>query len=88
MAKANNKYTNMLKIAHGEDESGADAVAVKERGRPLKGKRSDPAYESTTILMLASIKEEVARIYPGRKRPDLSSVVEEAMLDWIKKMGR
>lgn len=85
MPKANNKYTNMLRIAHGEDELDGDSIAVKERGRPARGKRSDPAYESTTILMRTSIKDEVARRFPGRKGPDLSSIVEEAMLDWLKK---
>jgi hypothetical protein len=87
MPRPKNKYTDMLKIAQGESETSNNDVAVRERGRPMKGKRSDPAYESTTILMRASIKEEVARLFPGRKRPDLSTIVEEAMLDWIKKQS-
>ena len=85
MAKAPSKYLAMLKTARGEDDSENNAVAVKGRGRPTTGKRSNPAYETTTILMLGSIKEEVAHLFPGRKKPDLSSIVEEAMFDWIKK---
>lgn len=55
------------------------------RGRPATGKRSDPDYESTTILLRKTTKTSAARLLLGNKEQDLSDVLETLLADWVRK---
>ena len=56
-----------------------------ERGRPATGKRSDPAYESTTVFLRKATKLGAARLLLDDKEQDLSDVLETLLADWVRK---
>jgi hypothetical protein len=84
MARPTNRYKTMIKTARGEQEDGGEAVAVKKLGRPVKGKSSDPAYESTTIYLEKDLKHRAGRIlYENKEHGGLSDVMNELLRGWV-----
>ena len=89
MARPNNRFRTMIQTARGEQEEGGDAVAVKKLGRPVKGKSSNPDFESTTIYLRKDVKHRAVRILfeekdRGQDR-GLSDVLEELLEEWVDK---
>jgi hypothetical protein len=74
-----NKFAEMVKIAR---ESEDDVVAVRDRGRPAGGKRSNPDYVTTTIFLRKDTKKKAATILLNREE-DLSSVLERLLSQWV-----
>jgi hypothetical protein len=60
-------------------------VAKSGRGRPATGKRSDPAYESTTVFLRRETKLAAGRLLFGDKHQDLSDVLEKLLSGWVSK---
>ena len=87
MARPNNRFRTMIKTARGEQQEGGDAVAVKKLGRPVKGKSSNPDFESTTIYLRKDVKHRAARILFEEKEHGqdrgLSDVLEELLEEWV-----
>ena len=80
MARSN-KFAEMVKIAR-ENEGEEESVAVRERGRPAGGKRSNPDYVTTTIFLRKDTKKKAATILLNREE-DLSSVLEQLLSQWV-----
>ena len=56
---------------------------VKGRGRPA-GKRSNPDYEPTTVLLRKQTKKRASRLLEDTdSEHDLSELIESLLLDWI-----
>ena len=62
-----NKFAEMVKIAR-ENEGEEESVAVRDRGRPAGGKRSNPDYVTTTIFLRKDTKKKAATILLNRER--------------------
>ena len=75
-----NKFAEMVKIAR-ENEGEEESVAVRDRGRPAGGKRSNPDYVTTTIFLRKDTKK-AATILLNREE-DLSSVLERLLSQWV-----
>jgi hypothetical protein len=57
----------------------------KGRGRPA-GKRSNPSYEPTTLLLRKETKKKASRLLEDiGNRQDLSDLTEELLSAWIEK---
>jgi hypothetical protein len=74
-----NKFAEMVKIAR---ESEDEVVAVRDRGRPAGGKRSNPDYVTTTIFLRKDTKKKAATILLNREE-DLSSLLERLLSQWV-----
>lgn len=57
----------------------------KPFGRPPTGKRSNPDYEPTTVILRRETKIAAARILVGNKQKDLSDVMESLLAGWVRK---
>jgi hypothetical protein len=65
----------------------APEAMVRSRGRPA-GKRSDPAYEPTTLLLRKSTKKAAFRLLEDTDSPhDLSDLTEQLLAEWIAKQS-
>jgi hypothetical protein len=60
-------------------------VVRNGRGRPATGKRSDPAFESTTVFLRRDTKNAAARLLVGEKGQDLSEVLEKLLSGWVRR---
>jgi hypothetical protein len=69
----------MVKIAR---ESEDEVVAIRDRGRPAGGKRSNPDFVTTTIFLRKDTKKRAATILLNREE-DLSSVLERLLSQWV-----
>ena len=59
-----------------------NAIAVRGRGRPA-GKRSDPEFKPTTLILRETTTETTRRNLKDRKTGlDLSELVEKLLSDW------
>jgi hypothetical protein len=59
------------------------AEPVRGKGRP-PGKRSDPDYQPTTVLLRHQTKEMANRLLEdGSTRQDLSELIEQLLTKWI-----
>jgi len=74
-----NKFAEMVKIAR---ESEDEVVAIRDRGRPAGGKRSNPDFVTTTIFLRKDTKKRAATILLNREE-DLSSVLERLLSQWV-----
>ena len=64
----------------------AQAPLVRGRGRP-PGKRSDPDFKPTTLLLREETKKQATRkLEDGDTDQDLSELVEQLLADWIKRL--
>ena len=58
---------------------------VRGRGRP-PGKRSDPDYQPTTVLLRKHTKKTAARLLEDiNSGQDLSDLIEQLLGEWIQK---
>jgi hypothetical protein len=62
-------------------------TAAKGRGRPA-GKRSDPDFKPTTLLLREKTKRTAMRLLEDNGRgQDLSELVEQLLAQWNKRQG-
>jgi hypothetical protein len=54
-------------------------------GGPLTGKRSNPDYEPTTVILRRETKNAAAKILVGNKEKDLSDILESLLAGWVRK---
>jgi hypothetical protein len=60
---------------------------VRGRGRP-PGKRSDPDYQPTTVLIRKQTKKTAARLLEDiDSGQDLSDLIEQLLTEWIQKQS-
>lgn len=60
-----------------------EAIEAKGRGRPA-GKRSNPSYEPTTLLLRKETKKKASRLLEDiGNRQDLSDLTEQLLSNWI-----
>jgi hypothetical protein len=65
------------------NETSAAPAAVKGRGRPA-GKRSNPDYEPTTVLLRKQTKRKASRLLEDTESADdLSDLIERLLHGWI-----
>ena len=76
-----NKFAQMVRVAR-ENEGEEESIAVRDRGRPPGGKRSNPDYVTTTIFLRKDTKKRAATILLNREE-DLSSVLERLLSQWV-----
>jgi hypothetical protein len=64
------------------------AEPVRGKGRP-PGKRSDPDYQPTTVLLRHQTKKMANRLLEdGNTGQDLSELIEQLLLEWIQQSLR
>jgi hypothetical protein len=62
-----------------------EAPVVRGRGRP-PGKRSDPDYQPTTVLLRQQTKKMANRLLEdGSTGQDLSELIEQLLTEWIQR---
>ena len=60
---------------------------VRGRGRP-PGKRSDPDYQPTTVLLRKHTKKTASRLLEDTNASqDLSDLIEQLLTEWIQKQS-
>ena len=60
---------------------------LRGRGRP-PGKRSDPDYQPTTVLLRKHTKKTATRLLEDTNAaPDLSELIEQLLTEWIQKQS-
>jgi hypothetical protein len=60
---------------------------ARGRGRP-PGKRSDPDYQPTTVLLRKRTKKTAARLLEDTNAAqDLSDLIEQLLTEWIQKQS-
>jgi hypothetical protein len=60
---------------------------MRGKGRP-PGKRSDPDYQPTTVLLRHQTKKMANRLLEdGSTRQDLSELIEQLLTDWIQQQS-
>ena len=58
---------------------------VRGRGRP-PGKRSDPDYQPTTVLLRKHTKKTATRLLEDtNSAQDLSDLIEQLLIEWIQR---
>jgi hypothetical protein len=92
MSEEQSKYSGVLaKLKHrsAEEQSTAPSAPplgtepVRGRGRP-PGKRSDPDYQPTTVLLRKRTKKTAARLLEDTNATqDLSDLIEQLLTEWI-----
>ena len=85
MARPNNRFRTMIKTARGEQDDDGNNTSVKKLGRPVKGKSSNPDYESTTIYLRKDVKHRAGRILFEDKDRGLSDVLDALLEEWVEK---
>jgi hypothetical protein len=64
------------------------AEPVRGKGRP-PGKRSDPDYQPTTVLLRQQTKKMANRLLEdGNTGQDLSELIEQLLMEWIQQSLR
>jgi hypothetical protein len=62
-----------------------ESEPVRGRGRP-PGKRSDPDYQPTTVLLRKQTKKTATRLVEDTNAAhDLSDLIEQLLTEWIQK---
>jgi len=85
LAKLKQRPTEEQSIAHPAPSMGNEPV--RGRGRP-PGKRSDPDYQPTTILIRKQTKKIAARMLEDTNSgQDLSDLIEQLLGEWIQKQS-
>jgi hypothetical protein len=60
---------------------------MRGKGRP-PGKRSDPDYQPTTVLLRQQTKKMANRLLEdGSTRQDLSDLIEQLLTEWIRQQS-
>jgi hypothetical protein len=96
MAEEQSKFTGVLaklKQRPGEEQSIAPPSSpegnepIRRRGRP-PGKRSDPEYQPTTVLIRKQTKKTAVRLLEDTNAgQDLSDLIEQLLGEWIQKQS-
>ena len=61
---------------------------VRGKGRP-PGKRSDPDYQATTVLLRQQTKKMANRLLEdGSTGQDLSELIEQLLTEWIEEQSK
>jgi hypothetical protein len=94
MSEEQSKFTGVLaklkqRPADGQPIAPPDAPVgnepVRGRGRP-PGKRSDPDYQPTTVLLRKQTKKTATRLLEDLDAgQDLSDLIEQLLGEWIQK---
>jgi hypothetical protein len=92
MSEEQSKFSGVLaKLKHRPGEEPLPALQahpvgsdpVRGRGRP-HGKRSDPDYHPTTVLLRKHTKKTASRLLEDTNAAhDLSDLIEELLTEWI-----
>jgi hypothetical protein len=60
-----------------------ETPTVRGRGRP-SGKRSNPDYQPTTILIRKQTKKSAARLLEDKNdERDLSELIDDLLVEWV-----
>jgi hypothetical protein len=96
MSEEQSKFTGVLaklkqrpaeEHAIAPPERPAGSEPVRGRGRP-PGKRSDPDYQPTTVLIRKQTKKTAARLLEDiDSGQDLSDLIEQLLVEWIQKQS-
>jgi len=96
MSEEQSKFSGVLaKLKHRTSEeqsiplptSPLGSEPVRGRGRP-PGKRSDPEYQPTTVLIRKHTKKTAARLLEDtNSSQDLSDLIEHLLAEWIQKQS-
>ncbi len=96
MAEEQSKFSSVLAtLKHRDAEeqpttrpvSPVGNAPVRGRGRP-PGKRSDPDYQPTTVLLRKHTKKTAARLLEDTNAAaDLSDLIEKLLTEWIHRQG-
>jgi hypothetical protein len=63
------------------------AVPMRGKGRP-PGKRSDPDYQPTTVLLRKQTKKTASRLLEDANTgQDLSELIEQLLAEWIREQS-
>ena len=89
MAEEQSKFTGVLaKLKQPPTERPAATMEtpnVRGRGRP-PGKRSDPDYQPTTVILRKHTKKTATRLLEdSNTRQDLSDLIEQLLTEWIQR---
>ena len=83
LAKLKQRPAEAQSIAQPEPPEGSEPV--RGRGRP-PGKRSDPDYQPTTVLLRKHTKKTAPRLLEDiNAAHDLSDLIEQLLTEWIQK---
>jgi hypothetical protein len=90
MSEEQSKFSGVLaKLKHRQDETQSmpappvSSEPVRGRGRP-PGKRSDPDYQPTTVLLRKNTKKIATRLLEDTNAAhDLSDLIEQLLTEWI-----
>jgi hypothetical protein len=64
-----------------------EATPVRGKGRP-PGKRSDPDYQPTTVLLRKQTKKTASRLLEDANTgQDLSELIEQLLAEWIREQS-
>jgi hypothetical protein len=64
-----------------------EAAPVRGKGRP-PGKRSDPDYQPTTVLLRKQTKKTASRLLEDANTgQDLSELIEQLLTEWIQQQS-
>ena len=96
MSEEQSKFTSVLaSLKQRQDDKQSTALpappvsseTVRGRGRP-PGKRSDPDYQPTTVLLRKNTKKTAARLLEDTDAgQDLSDLIEQLLVEWIQKQS-
>ena len=94
MSEEQSKFSGVLaKLKHRQEDTQSTASptpplgtgTVRPRGRP-PGKRSDPDYQPTTVLLRKNTKKTATRLLEDTNAgQDLSDLIEQLLVEWIQK---
>jgi hypothetical protein len=87
MAEEQSKFTGVLAKLKQPPAEWPDATIetpmTRGRGRP-PGKRSDPDYQPTTVLLRKHTKKTATRLLEDSSTgQDLSELIEQLLMEWI-----
>ena len=92
MSEEQSKFSGVLaKLKHGQDDRQSkpspthtmSSEPIRGRGRP-PGKRSDPDYQPTTVLIRKQTKKTATRLLEDTNAAqDLSDLIEQLLTEWI-----
>jgi hypothetical protein len=83
LAKLKQRPAEESSLARSDPSVGSEPV--RGRGRP-PGKRSDPDYQPTTVLLRKHTKKTANRLLEDTNAArDLSDLIEQLLTEWIQK---
>ncbi len=85
LAQLRHRPAEAQSIARPDPPGGSEPL--RGRGRP-PGKRSDPDYQPTTVLLRKYTKKTAARLLEDTNAAqDLSDLIEQLLTEWIQKQA-